>query len=428
MRHVVSADSNPLWSARRIHYFDAIRALASVLGIYFHLCVIYSSTELGVHVPQAEWSPILRHFGQFLHFFRMPLFLVLAGFFTHYSLRKYSTGRFIGVRLKRIGLPFVVCCVTILPLQVIVIDHFLFGDACWPHVLHDLTPTSSSFNLSHLWFLYYILIYAGVLMLGEWAARGLGLAPGLQRLAHWLGEHPLWMILGWMAFGALLPLPAVVIQRVTGVSFIATWWPYYLLLRSFPFFCFGYFLYVVHEPVIDGLVRLGTWRWGLLLLLGALAMMGAEHLSHIAKAHHIASLAWAAKSVATRPLAWLLTLGCFVLARRWLDRDQAVLRYLGQASYPVYLFHQPVFIVLVYLGIGTLMASMPIVSYLIATTVTLACTYLAYEIIVRRNRVGRLLYTGLWIPRQRPPAHPEIGPQTATIQQAAPVVESASEN
>jgi fucose 4-O-acetylase-like acetyltransferase len=62
----------------------------------------------------------------FIYSFRMPLFMVLAGFFTSLLLAKRGLqGTFIN-RGKRILGPLLVSCLTILPLTLLLFEGFVF--------------------------------------------------------------------------------------------------------------------------------------------------------------------------------------------------------------------------------------------------------------------------------------------------------------
>ena len=88
---------------QRLHYLDSVRALAMYLGIILHatlpLLPWYEDYEM-----KEGYSLLLL----FIHGFRMPLFMIISGFFTEMIIRRYGVSQFIDKRLRRIGLPYIV--------------------------------------------------------------------------------------------------------------------------------------------------------------------------------------------------------------------------------------------------------------------------------------------------------------------------------
>lgn len=71
---------NPV-PAQREYFLDSIRAWLMLLGIPFHISLIYSSHTW--HVNSAESSLWLTLFNDFIHSFRMQVFFVISGYFSY---------------------------------------------------------------------------------------------------------------------------------------------------------------------------------------------------------------------------------------------------------------------------------------------------------------------------------------------------------
>ncbi len=100
-------------SVERRHDLDALRAIAMLLGIVLHAALSFTSIPWAVHdAQQSETFSVL--FG-FIHGFRMPLFFMLSGFFTAMLWRKRGLASLVKHRFKRIFLPLVLGCLTIVP-------------------------------------------------------------------------------------------------------------------------------------------------------------------------------------------------------------------------------------------------------------------------------------------------------------------------
>ncbi len=91
----------------------------------------------------------------------MPLFMLLAGFFTAISLTKRNAGNYASNRLIRLCVPFLLLWSVIPAIDEGATELFKVPELIsW--LLYDV-PFSS--RLDHLWFLYYLLIFYGVLLL-----------------------------------------------------------------------------------------------------------------------------------------------------------------------------------------------------------------------------------------------------------------------
>lgn len=102
-------------SIERRHDLDALRAIAMLLGIVLHGVLSFTSIPWAVHDRyQSEHYHVLF---ALLHGFRMPLFFMLSGYFTAMMWRKRGVTSLIQHRFRRIFLPLLVGCVTIVPLM-----------------------------------------------------------------------------------------------------------------------------------------------------------------------------------------------------------------------------------------------------------------------------------------------------------------------
>ena len=106
----------------RRHDLDALRAFAMLIGVGLHAALAFIPGAWIVQDTQTnEW------FGIFLaavHGFRMPVFFVMSGFFTAMLWRRRGLIPLLQHRFKRIFIPFLLGCVTIVPLL-----YILYGAA-----------------------------------------------------------------------------------------------------------------------------------------------------------------------------------------------------------------------------------------------------------------------------------------------------------
>lgn len=380
---------------QRILYFDAIRAIASVLGIYFHVAIVFSSDMLAISVPPAVRSPSLSIIAEIIHLFRMPLFLIMSGFFSHYMLNKYSTRSFLHSRAQRIGLPFLFSLMTIVPLEAC-IGHIYYEGTRWTdNVTSWLLPTSKNYTLSHLWFLYYILMYSAVLLLLRRLTAIFDMGERFYSIIDRLHKNTVVVLFLWPTIQAGFQAIAMFAQHITKTSPVFEWFPYYLMADYIPFFLFGYYLHR-NSSLIQQMKKFP--KIGIICLLSTCITLyvSSESLANWTVDITGMELVGVLIGQATKlPLVWFSTLYVFVVASIYFNRESKILRYLGQASYPVYLFHQPIIIALSFFVVPGLKPGSPVIWYVPITTIALILTYLIYEAIVRRNRIGRFLYTGV---------------------------------
>ena len=88
---------------QREYFFDSIRAWLMLLGIPFHISLIYSSHSW--HVNSAEPSWWLTLFNDFIHAFRMQVFFVISGYFSYMLFLRYPLKKWWKVRVERVGIP-----------------------------------------------------------------------------------------------------------------------------------------------------------------------------------------------------------------------------------------------------------------------------------------------------------------------------------
>ena len=142
--------------ADRIHSLDFLRAFALLMGVLLHVLMLFLEPFDGSE-PRLGASIIF----MWIHTWRMPLFMLLAGFFTALSLSKRDVGNYALNRMIRLGVPILLLWAVIPAVDETTSDIFKLPELIsW--VLYDLPFT---LRLDHLWFLYYLLIFYGVLLL-----------------------------------------------------------------------------------------------------------------------------------------------------------------------------------------------------------------------------------------------------------------------
>ena len=380
----------------RLDYLDATRAFALLLGIVFHACLSFVPVFLGWAVQDVSTSPLVAVFMTISHSFRMEAFFLLAGFFSHLTFHRKGAGEFIGSRVLRIVVPFVMGWFILRPL---VVSGWIMGSASlrgdvdvWAGLLGGFqtlaTLPTGIFLGSHLWFLYYVAMITSLVLV----LRGLLIATGawhvriIERadaLVAWLANSPFSLV--------ILAVPT------TGALWFMRFWsmdtPDQSLLPNFPvlaiyggFFVLGWMLSRQRE-LISRFARLTLSRWILAGLgIAAILLLGDVERDPGHPRYAVAHLAYALGYALTMWSLVFLTIGVF---QKLCPRPNAFVRYVADSSYWMYLVHLPV---VVWLQVAV--AELPLhwsLKLAFVAALTIAIALLTYDLFVRSTVVGRVL-------------------------------------
>jgi fucose 4-O-acetylase-like acetyltransferase len=387
----------------RQHALDNLRALMMWLGIVLHVAVNHVTGPMVLPWRDSATSPLADLLVLAIHVFRMPVFLILAGYFVALLVERRGAGQMLRHRMRRIALPFVVFWPVIFALTVMLVmlyDHrsergyFGLSSEIVLTVLH-----APPINTLHLWFLYQL---TGLALL---TFAILKLAPRLpqalrDRIAtafRVLGERP------WGFTVLALPLGLIGAQYSIGIL-IATGSfapPLNEWLHHGLFYAFGYFLYIHRQSLLARYTRLATrFGWaGALLFFISLALLEELHPETSGFAFRVLA-AWTYNAA-----TWLWSFALIGLALRHLNRRSAALRYMSDSSYWVYLVHM-----LGTIGFGALLYGAPLPAEgkmllnIVATTVMGLATY---QLFVRNTAVGQLL-NGKRVPPGQAAERPQV--------------------
>lgn len=380
----------------RLDYLDAVRAFALILGIIFHASLSFLPVYIGWAVMDLSTSPVVSVFTLVSHSFRMALFFLVAGFFSHMTFHSKGAHAFLKSRLVRIAIPFLAGWFILRPLLVsawIMGGESMRGDA---DILMSFVSGFASlgkipaglFVGSHLWFLYYlILVTSIVLVLRYMICLSTPLQRGLSRLAD--------ATTAWIS-SSRIAIPAVSIPTASCLWFMSHWGldtpdkslvpQLSVLLIYAGFFLFGWLLHRT-KGVIEQFADL-TWgnaALGIVATVSAIALTGFE--TNPGHQHYDVLKAAFAGSYAV--MMWSLiaiTLGLF---RRVFDRPSATVRYVADSSYWLYLIHLPIV-----LWLQIAVAELPFhwsVKLPAVSVITIVISILLYDLFVRSTFIGATL-------------------------------------
>ncbi|AGR58268.1 MAG TPA: glucans biosynthesis protein MdoC [Salmonella bongori] len=148
-------------SAPREYFLDSIRAWLMLLGIPFHISLIYSTHSWHVNSTAPSWWLTL--FNDFIHAFRMQVFFVISGYFSYMLFLRYPLKRWWKVRVERVGIPMLTA-IPLLTLPQFIMLQFVKGKTENWHTLsfYEKYNTLVWELISHLWFLLVLVILTTV--------------------------------------------------------------------------------------------------------------------------------------------------------------------------------------------------------------------------------------------------------------------------
>ncbi|EQA5669430.1 glucans biosynthesis protein MdoC [Cronobacter malonaticus] len=153
---------------QREFFLDSIRAWLMLLGIPFHISLIYSTHQW--HVNSLTPSESLTVFNDFIHAFRMQVFFVISGYFSYMLFLRYPRKRWWKVRVERVGIPMLTAIPLLTLPQFLMLQYVKDRADSW-HTLsgYDKYNTLVWELTSHLWFLLVLVVFTTLgLLIFQW--------------------------------------------------------------------------------------------------------------------------------------------------------------------------------------------------------------------------------------------------------------------
>jgi glucan biosynthesis protein C len=398
----------------RLHGLDAVRGYALLLGIVFHATASFLPGPQVWPVADTHRSLTLAGIFFISHMFRMTTFFLIAGFFAHLVIEKRGVAAFVRDRAKRIALPLVVGWPILFPaiLAAIVYGAYVATGHLPKPPPPAAHPVPFAFPLSHLWFLYVLLLfYAAALALRGLVLRldrGGRLRAGADDVVATLVESS--------------AAPLVLAAPVALVFYVSSPWlawfgipgPDSSLIPNLPaaveyFAAFGFGWLLHRQP---GLLNVIGRRWPLHLAAAVgltalcVAIVGLTPVVVPAQP----GLQRAAYVAAYSLAMWTWTFAAIGLALRFLSDHSPVRRYIADSSYWLYLIHLPLVIAL-----QAMVSRLDWpweVKILVILGIAFPLMFASYQLLVRRSFIGAIL-NGARAPKPSKPAALTVQPELA---------------
>ena len=391
-------------ATRRLYAIDWLR-LGAILAVFLcHVCHIFdlaarasdATHDPSPSVRNVDSSIALSVYFFFVYHWVMQMLFLLAGMTAWCSLRSRRRGQYVRERVLRLLVPFVFGSLTLIPWNgyVSALNHASFSGSFWNYFPVHFERMWWALNLPrfhhglialyqtswHLWFLAFLLIFALLALPLQLHLE----AQPFRRALICLGE------LADKPWGlAVLGLPIIAIKVSLNAAF-----PDYLdwsdTLVFLVLFIYGS-LFMTDVRFTRAIARQAN-AW---LIVGCIAfgnLLGAHVLGFLEQWMSHPQYSWSYSGyqllVSIDTWAWVLAITGFGL--RLLTFRSRFLDYANEAALPFYILHQPFVLTVAFVVVQYHMA----IGWkaLIISIAAFLTTILAYELVIRRSRVLRILF------------------------------------
>ena len=358
---------------------DWLRVLAVLLLFPFHTARIFD-TFSGFYVKNATLSQALTYFIMYVHPWHMPLLFLLAGASTWFALGFRSGGQYAKERFVRLLIPFIFGLLVVVPPQSYfgLLSHTSYSGSylAWYPSYFRINPADmdgylmGGFALGHLWFILLLFVFSLVaLPLFLWLKR----RDSGRRVVGWLAAF-----FSLPGVFLLLAIPLLVMYRL--IDFYPS--PLYFIA------CFIYGFILFADPRFEKAIDQHKL---VALVLGPVLFFVAAYWLVYGPPPGAPSWFWPVIDTYAIGLApWFFLIAILGYGRRFLNSSTRFLKYTAEASYPAYVLHQTVIVIIGFYvvqwqaSVGVKFATILVLS-LVATT-------LIYDLLIKRWNVTRFLF------------------------------------
>lgn len=306
----------------RKYYIDNLRWMAILLLFPFHAAQIWSGGEYSGFYIWSHTNTVLYVFSTAVYPWYMTLLFVIAGMSCKYALQKRTSKEFVVERIKKLVIPFCFGLLVLVPVMTYTAEVFFNGytGTYWQQYglfftkETDFTGYHGGFTPAHLWFLLYLFVISitalGIIHLQKrrWPKFSVGAISYffiiLLFVPEWLCQYIL--NIGGKSLGQFMIL-----------------------------FLFGYYI-LTEESILQKLKRYRFVSLAICILSGSLytALYCFENVRNI----------WITGLYIF--FGWMGIITLLGMGQSKLNVHNRLSAYFIQASFPVYILHMPILVVL----------------------------------------------------------------------------------
>ena len=363
---------------------DWLTVLAMLTIFFFHCARFFNFEDW--HVKNNQLDPGMTLFVAIVAQWNMPLFFILSGTSSYYSLQTRTTGRYTGNRFKRLVIPLIFgTFILLVPVQVWIerVSHGQFDGSFiefYPHYFKGFYAFGGNFAWMglHLWYLEMLFFFTLLTLPLFIFLKREALHKQISATAAFFARNGAIFLLGIPLF-AMESLVNLQPEGI-GIRAFGGWSP----LSYLVFFVTGFLLATdpryreAMERSRFAALALGLLTTGLMFFFPVNTAPLGDFISY-------------SLTVFCRSLnSWFWLVALLGFGSRIFNFNNAILRYAREAVLPFYILHQTVIVV-----IGFYIANWEAriaVKYLTLSTLSFVVIIAAYDLLVRRVKALRFLF------------------------------------
>ena len=337
----------------RKHYLDNLRIIMILLLFPVHTFMIWNNYGSQFYVWGGD-NRLLSSLIIIVNPWIMSILFVIAGMCAKYSLEKRGVKDFIKERFNKLIIPFIGCLILLIPIQTLYARKYFYGyngnflenyRYFFTHYT-DLSGYDGCFTPGHLWFILFLVIISLVSLLIIKYIPYKKVSSKFEK-AH-IFEIILLFIPIWL------------------MSYIASF-GVYSLGKYFTLYLLGYYIFT-NDKVIDNLVKnrkVILWSFCLSQLILVITYYNFSYYGDLF----------------VNLVSWLGVLSCIIIGKQYLNKENKVTNYFKKASFPIYILHLPLLIMIGYYSLKLI--NNIFIQICVIMVGSFILTILAYEIMRR---------------------------------------------
>jgi len=379
----------------RVSYLDNLRAMVMLLGAFAHALLPYTTSGFYFYPLHAQHSYLWANYAIYLlHCTMMPTFYLLSGYFANLLIQKKGINYFINERLSRIGIPFIIALLLLIPYHFycssnLILQTFLsvakntqttngaiiFRQGML-HAIHNGTLYHIFSNPEAFWFLYYLLIFCALSLFFKF------IPDRVKQIFTKILSSPYRLII----ISILLSL-SISVRHLPYIDI-----PHDLTITLQPLLSYGLFFILGWHYYTHPLQLKKYNQYPLRALFIAIISM----LSYLCLLLKFSMSLKQLDTLSLYLINFVLAITLVSIAHAWLacyasflNVSNALWQYLAKISYWAYLIRLPALISLQYFLINT---SIPLVlQILLATCGAIIISIISFELIMKISIVNQIL-------------------------------------
>ncbi|WP_145576942.1 glucans biosynthesis protein MdoC [Yersinia mollaretii] len=366
---------------QREYFLDAIRAYLMLLGIPFHLSLIYSSNHWAVN--SSHPSVVFTVLNDFIHAFRMQVFFVISGYFSFMLYQRYERQRWLQVRLERVVIPLLAAIPLITLPQFFLLKNYTSKLQDWnSFTIYQKINIAIWELISHLWFLFTLALLTGLCFyLFKRIKNNRQSVPALIKGMNNIGKISLYVFLLAFVFSVIRRIifflnPEILFNSIFNFTVMET-------LFYLPFFLLGAYSFI-YPPLKQLFLTFSPAAlWASLILFAAYFVN--QH------ANSTDFFAFELDLIIKAVMGVTMTNVVFSLGHKLLNYPSPRITYLVNASLFIYLVHHP--LTLIYGAFITPHIGNNALGFLLGMAFVCLVSFALYEV-HRRIPLLKFLFSG----------------------------------